>query len=128
MLRNLRNNVFAKFLWGFMGLYLLNISVDTTDPNPDHLSENLSINDQESIVEIVVEKVLGFEDAIAEYDDTDTEDHNKRTNLKIDVVIPPNFEINNNVSHCETSTAGFPIIDSCLTMGFFELETPPPKI
>ncbi len=111
-----------------MGLYLLNISVDTIDPNPDHLSENLSINDQESIVEIVVEKVLGFEDAIAEYDDTDTEDHNKRTNLKIDVVIPPNFELNNNASYCDISTAGFPINDSCLTIGFFELETPPPKI
>ena len=111
-----------------MGLYLLNISVDTSDPNPDHLSENLSINDQESIVEIVVEKVLGFEDAIAEYDDTDTEDHNKRTNLKIDIVVPPNFEEPSNATYLIASTAGFPNNDACLTTGFFDLDTPPPKI
>ncbi len=67
-----------------MGLYLLNISVDATDPNADHLPEDLSINDQESIIEIVLEQILGFEDAIKEYDDHDPEDHNKKSNVKVD--------------------------------------------
>ena len=49
-----------------MGIYLLNISVDTKDPHPEYIPEDLSINDQESIVEIVVEKILGFENAIQE--------------------------------------------------------------
>ena len=60
MLSQIRNSVFTKILWGLMGLYLLNISVDTADPNPEHIPEDLSINDQESIVEIVVEKILGL--------------------------------------------------------------------
>ena len=70
-----------------MGLYLLNNSVDTADPNPEHIPEDLSINDQESIVEIIIEKVLGFENAIEEYDDNDTEDHNKKKNVKIDLSV-----------------------------------------
>lgn len=70
-----------------MGLYLLNISVDTADPNPDHIPEDLSFNDQESIVEIIVEQVLGYENAIKEYDDPDSEDHNKKDTVKIDFLV-----------------------------------------
>lgn len=69
-----------------MGIYLLNISVDIADPNPEYIPEDLSINDQESIVEIIVEQVLGYEDAIKEYDDNDSEDHNRKTNLKIELI------------------------------------------
>lgn len=68
-----------------MGLYFLNISVDTADLSPEYFSEDLTINDQESIIEIVVEKVLGYEDAIKEHDDHDREEHNFKTNLKIDL-------------------------------------------
>jgi len=85
VLSQIRNSVLTKILWALIGLHLLNISVDTADPNPEHIPEDLSINDQESIIEIVLEKVLGYEDAIKEYDDHDTEDHNKKTNVKIDL-------------------------------------------
>ena len=61
-----------------MGLYLLNISVDPADLNPDHIPEDLSFNEQESIVEIIVEKILGYEDAITEYATQDNEDNNKK--------------------------------------------------
>ena len=57
-----------------MGLYLFNLSVDTSDPNPRHIPEDLSINDQESMVELVAEQILGMEDAFEEFDDTDSED------------------------------------------------------
>ncbi|RZJ28595.1 MAG: hypothetical protein EOO48_09475 [Flavobacterium sp.] len=33
--------------------------------------ENLNYNEQESIIELLLEKALGFENAIPEYDDTD---------------------------------------------------------
>ena len=61
-----------------MGLYLFNISIDTADPNPESIPEDLSFNDQESFAEIVLEEFLGFEDAFKEYDDHDTGDHNKK--------------------------------------------------
>ena len=41
--------------------------------------KDLSINDQESILELVIEKVMGYENAVAEYDDHDP---NPETSLK----------------------------------------------
>lgn len=117
-----------KLLWGLMGIYLLNISVDTADPNPHHLPEDLSFNDQESIVEVVVEKILGFEDAFREYDDQDSEDHNKKSNVKLDLV-------NRILADCviahlpdEVKIEKFPRFHECLLKGFHQLDTPPPKV
>lgn len=70
----IRNNIFIRIICGIFGIYLLNISVDPPDPNPEHIPEDLLFNDQESIVEIILEKVLGFDDIIREYDDNDYED------------------------------------------------------
>jgi uncharacterized protein YlzI (FlbEa/FlbD family) len=128
VLNQIRNSVFTKILWGLMGLYLLNISVDTADPNPEHLTENLSINDQESIVEIVVEKILGYENAIKEYDDHDTEDHNKKTNIKIDLTTPTIVDNALNQSFIETTRHKFPDYNTYLTNGFQKLNFQPPKI
>ncbi len=86
MLNNLRNNLFVRVLWGFLGLFLLNVSVDSPDPEPNHLPEDLSFNDQESIIEIVLEQLLGYDDAIVEYDDHDTEEHNKKKSVRIDLI------------------------------------------
>ncbi|MBT8186790.1 MAG: hypothetical protein KJO73_03800 [Croceitalea sp.] len=128
MLSRIRNSIFTKFLWGLMGLYLLNISVDTADPNPEHIPEDLSINDQESIVEIVVEKVLGFENAIREYDDHDTEDHNKKKNVKIDLlvhVIKADKFAQNQFLKRKTL---YPDYEARLTKDFNEIDSPPPKV
>ena len=111
-----------------MGLCLLNISVDTADPKPEHIPEDLSFNDQESIVEIIVEKVLGFEDAIKEYDDHDTEDHNKKKNVKIDLSV---HEIEAE-KICKNQfferKERFPDYAAILTNGFNEIDSPPPKV
>ena len=128
MLSQIRNSVFSKILWGLMGLYLLNISVDTADPNPEHIPENLSINDQESIVEIVVEKILGYENAIEEYDDHDTEDHNKKSNVKIDLTTHSLVDNALNQSLIESTRHKFLDYNTYLTNGFQKLGIPPPKI
>ncbi len=128
MLTQLRNSAFTKILWGLMGLYLLNISVDTADPNPEHIPEDLSINDQESIVEIVVEKILGYENAIEEYDDNDTEEHNKKTNVKIDLTNHYTAEIDLNKPSIITTRQNFPGLNTLLANGFQKLDIPPPKI
>jgi len=128
VLSQIRNSVFSKILWGLMGLYLLNISVDTADPNPEHIPENLSINDQESIVEIVVEKILGYENAIEEYDDHDTEDHNKKSNVKIDLTTHSLVDNALNQSLIESTRHKFLDYNTYLTNGFQKLDIPPPKI
>lgn len=73
MFNSLRHTKIRTLLWGFMALYLLNISVDTPYLLQNEEVKHLAYNDQESIIEVLCEKVLGFEDAIPENDDTGTE-------------------------------------------------------
>lgn len=111
-----------------MGLYLLNISVDTADPSPEHLPEDLSFNDQESLVELVVEMIFGFENAIKEYDDHDTEEHNNKKNLKIDLVV--HFSNSKNEDHLQLIKRNNLCRDyvARLTQGFNQLDGQPPKV
>jgi hypothetical protein len=57
-----------------MALHLLNLSIDSRDPDPDNFPENLSFNDIESIAEFVTEIVFGWHDAFEEHDETDSEE------------------------------------------------------
>jgi hypothetical protein len=66
-----REHVAFRFLWLVMALNILNCSVDTPDAQPDNVPEDLSYNDMESIVEIVLEEMLGINNAIAECDEPD---------------------------------------------------------
>lgn len=124
----LRNSFFVRFFWGFIGLYLLNISVDSTDITSIYIPEDLSVNDQESIIEIVIEKVLGFENLIEEHDDNDTKDLNKKKNIKIDFLVY--FISVNKLSqnYFIKKTKGFPEYLHRIKNGFTFKDIPPPKI
>ena len=128
MLDQLRNSIFTKVLFGLMGIYLLNISVDTADPYPDYIPEDLSYNDQESIVEIIIEKVLGFENAIEEYDDHDSEDHNKKKNVKIDFLVYESNKTESIIKYLKNKKQLFIRSKDQLTSGFKEIDSPPPKL
>jgi hypothetical protein len=128
MFQRIRHSTFVKFLWAFMGLYFLNISVDTADANPNYIAEDLSFNDQESIVEIVVEKILGFENAIEEQDDPDTENHTKKSNFNIDFFsIQTSYrKLTKSISIHLKQTCYQP--DSHACMGHYQLNNPPPEV
>lgn len=111
-----------------MGFYFLNICVDTPDPNPEYIPEDLTINDQESIIEIIVEQIMGYENAIEEFDDNDTEDHNTLTITKINLINRYLNDINIKQLFIETKRQKFPDLNAYLTNGFHQLDTPPPKI
>ena len=128
MLQHLRHSVAFRYLWGFMALYLLNISVDTVDAYPSCATEDLSFNDQESIVEIVVEKVLGFENAIEEHDDPDTENHTKKNNFKIDFVPIGLYEPENKKFNTAILKQKYSHQNSGLLSGYNQLSTPPPEV
>ncbi|WP_339878576.1 hypothetical protein [uncultured Algoriphagus sp.] len=110
-----------------MGLYLFNLSVDTSDPNPRHIPEDLSINDQESMVELVAEQILGMEDAFEEFDDTDSEDQTSKKNLKPDFLKffsstpkPVDNLIPIRLHH-------FSKYEAVLSGGYTSISSPPPK-
>jgi len=72
----IREHIIFRCLWFVLALHIFNCSADTPDPQPESVPEDLSYNDMESIVEIVLEEVLDIDNAIAETDDTDTDGDN----------------------------------------------------
>ena len=79
-----RKHTGSRIFWGLIALYMLNICVDSPDLFPNQ-PENLNINDQESVIELVVEQVLDLGDVIPEYDDNDTEEHtSSKTSVNLD--------------------------------------------
>jgi len=70
----IREHIIFRFFWLVMALHILNFSVDTPDLHPNYVPEDLSYNDMESVVEILLEEVLEINNAIAEHDENDTDD------------------------------------------------------
>ena len=128
MLNSIRQNKKLKFFCAFMALYLLNCSVDTSDFNSNFTVENLSINDQESIIELVVEKVLGYQNAIPEIDDCDSDNH---TILKkivgLDFFTIPFFNININKEECKFKTKTICFSNLFPLKTYLEIHSPPPE-
>jgi hypothetical protein len=110
-----------------MALYLLNISVDTADSTPHYLPEDLTFNDQESIVEIVLEKILGFEDAIAECDDNDKCDLNKNNLTNVVFVIADNIKQDSNYWH-DDRIKQFPLCSIMISRFESAPDSPPPEL
>ena len=109
-----------------MGLHLLNVSVDTVDPNPEYFPEDLSFNDQESIIEIIVEKVLGYGNVIEEYDDNDVENNFKKDNIKIDLFLQY-ANIKNRELFNKKIKKRLPDYNTSFSSVFLQLDPPPPK-
>ena len=110
-----------------MAFYLLNICVDNPDAQPNHIPEDLSFNDQESLIEIFVEKILGYENAIAEYDDHDPEEHNKSKKSRIDNFLPQDTLCKNPDQSKENRKQQFADLPGTLPRGYLEIDSPPPK-
>lgn len=124
----MKNSKYLRYFWGFMACYLLNLSIDTVNPKPSFIQEDLSFNEQESILELVVEKVLGFDDAFKECNDLDTEDHPKKSSTKLDFTVHQYTasDFNESVVTCREQI--FCDKNSFLVKGFLKLDLPPPKI
>ncbi len=65
--------ILLRLFWFLMGIHVLNFSIDSPDNHSDDIPEDLSYNDMESFFEIFVENFLGYEDAVEEHDEDDTD-------------------------------------------------------
>ncbi|WP_439482503.1 hypothetical protein [Cyclobacterium plantarum] len=128
MMQVARNSRFLKGFWIFMALYLLNCSVDAGDENPNYLPEDLSINDHESMIEIILEIGLGIEDAIPESEDADGDretTHKKKLKSDIHLFIPSKI---NDFRFLEALTNKYTTGQSVLISSvFFRVPSPPPR-
>jgi hypothetical protein len=66
LLAPLRHQFYSSLITLLMATQLLNLSIDAIDPFPHF--EDIAINEIESCIELVVEVVLGHENAITETD------------------------------------------------------------
>ena len=112
-----------------MALLLLNCSVDTTGLFADAIEKTqIAVNDQESIIEIVVEQFLGFDNLIPENFDDDMD---QKANLKkakvIDIFIIPNFSLPDNIAAQIESKIEVVSGDNQLDKFHFKIPSPPPE-
>lgn len=127
MLNPVRNNVFSRLLWGTMAVYLLNISIDTADPDPKEISNYSQLNPQESFAEILLEKVLNFEEAIAEHDDHESEDHNYKRQLRLEMINLPQLNFVLPVATVVPENHLFRDFVLILPDGYSGNDSPPPR-
>lgn len=129
MKKNFQNSIFTRYLWGFMSLYLFNCSVDSPDAHSHPTAQDLSYNDQESIVEIFVEKILGFENAFTEYDDNGTNDgivH--KSTIALDLFVLPNTSLHLNQEDSYFKKNNLTCLSGPIIIPYFEIHTPPPEV
>lgn len=127
MTSKIRNIKFTGILCGLLSLYFLNISIDANDSFAYDVPENLSYNKQESIVEVIVEKVFGFENAIAEYEEQDTDQSwQVKKNISVDVFLVP---VPQNIENQLFNTTNIPnrfVYAAFLKPCHHEIPSPPP--
>lgn len=109
-----------------MAFQFFNLSVDAPDTQSDCIPEDITFNDQESFVELIVEKVLGYENAIEEHDDADDDspelEINKQFKLYTNLLPKINFASSYIDLHHNT-----PFKEKTLSDFFREINPPPPK-
>jgi len=124
----IRNSWLSKGLWSLMSIYLLNISVDAVDPEANYIPEDLSYNEQESIAEIIVEKFLGYENAFKEFDDNDSDERNQQNTLSFEFFISQDHSPTGLEAPIIEITNLFKDYNFTLTLGFEEIDNPPPIV
>jgi len=123
-----RQHIIFRLFWLFMAVHIFNCSVDTPDAQPDYVPEDLTYNDMESVVEILLENVFNIQDAIAEHDENDTDDGGSfeikkpfsffyHRNIKIDLFFDNGLHIIASTDYVEQYSSQF----------HPEIVPPPPK-
>jgi hypothetical protein len=117
-----------RLFCAFLALYILNCSVDTSDLYRNGVTEDLTINHQESIVELIIEKTLGFENAIPELDDSDGENQSTLKKMAtVDFFILPNYAVEIDFLPQRTcKNIGFS--KTSILHTYFEIHSPPPEV
>jgi hypothetical protein len=118
-----------KNLWIILALYFLNIAVDPTDAIYYDRSESASTNNQESIIELVIEKALGFEDAIPEQNDNDDQGGSVFKKIKLQEFVFNTDENKKNSNFYEFIPAEKIFSPNYFLLNFSaEVTSPPPKV
>ena len=112
-----------------MCLFLLNCSIDIPDKRLNHFAVDTSYNDQESIIELFIEKILGYGDVIAESEDSDGNEHSKsKKNISIDSYVLPIFSKDDQSIEAKSKRELIYLKEQNLVSAYFEIHSPPPEV
>lgn len=128
------------FLWRqlfclLMAFYVINVSIDAPDgyvtPSAfGEYQEDLSINEIESIGELLLEEIFGIQDAFPEHDEPeDEESQTQLTKIFFDWSIPGSlacYQFPQTVEYRSTET--IPFVSDRYFSKPAEVTTPPPRI
>jgi hypothetical protein len=121
------SGIWPRLFWGLMALHILNMSVEVADIGNHQLLEDPTYNDQESIFELLVEQVLGFEDAVMEHESNNTGDHHQNGQVKVHLMNGPTALADRVQVAVRAGRVSFPDLWQYPTAGFGEMDGPPPK-
>lgn len=117
--------ILRKFFSLLLALYILNFSIDSPDSAPDHIAEDLSLNDIESFYEFFLEDIIGIENAVEEHDERDHEDGGALDFSKIFMTSQKTYLF---TGLCQNSRPAYPFTAASASIAsYFDLDGPPPK-
>jgi len=112
-----------------MALYILNCSVEHPGANSPGLAEELGVNYQESFVELLVEQFLGYEHAIAEYEEEESPgagSFKKTLHWQLYAPFPLHSALQALQQKLTKSLCLY--VDASVASPSFEIHSPPPNI
>jgi hypothetical protein len=127
-MNTIRENILVKYIWLFLAIHILNFSIDAPDAKPDYVAEDLSINDIESVVELLLEEACGFENIISEHDEHDSNDGLRFGVSKIILFHQPIFDYSSLQINLINDLKLFPFYEIDVNLFHLELDSPPPKL
>jgi hypothetical protein len=117
---------FTRFFCLVLALHFLNCSIDSKDPNPEAIPEDLTFNDIESVTEFMAEIVFGFNNAFEEHDEKDAEDGSSLDVLKFYFLNYP-ITISHKKHHFASDAKYILRNSSDILSPIKEITSPPPK-
>ena len=108
-----------------MALYVFNFSIDSPDGHPDTVAEDLSVNDIESVYELVAETILGIENAVEERDERDPDDGSSFQFKKFYTTLVSSVQIK--AADYIFDLHIYKHICPALAIRFREIDSPPPR-
>jgi hypothetical protein len=127
MVRKASYSILTRIVCVVLAIHFFNFSVDPADKHSDSVPEDLSVNDIESVSELVIEVVFGYGDVFGEHDERDTH-HGGRLGICKIYISNAIFQLNN-LSPNSNSSSEFHIAD-CRRMlsRTTNVLSPPPKV
>ncbi len=127
MLLKIQKYRLTRYIWLLIAFHFINLSIDVEYDNRSF--STIGLNEQESIVELVLEKIIGLDNIIPEQEhDDDTDDfrptkielaHFKKTVITIDIKEDKLIELNKTFNNYLAQFVA--PID-------YKINTPPPEI